>query len=90
MRSITYEYEDGLLVETVQTDLLNQEFGQTYRVLLSYDDGQLCRMTTETSWGNNSYDVRKSVSEYVYDDEGRLEGTMDENGNLLTRYIYDD
>ena len=68
----------------------NEEQGHTIRRTLSYDDGQLYSYVQESFYGFNPDNVQTTERHYVYDDDGRLEGTVDDEGNLTTRYIYDD
>ena len=59
------------------------------RLSFSYDeDGRIeSAEEVQTYKGEETY---RGTTLYAYDDDGRLKGTVDENGNLLTRYVYDD
>ena len=79
------EYEDGYLREqsVYKNNVIVQKviFGRD-------DDGQLLGQTLITY--SEGVEQQRVYSEFVYDDEGRLEGIAREGGRLTARYIYDD
>lgn len=85
-----FDYAEEWKYKGERLSSIRVNVGETIiRLSFSYnEDGRI--ESAEEVQTYKGEEIYRGTTLYAYDDEGRLEGTVDENGDLITRYVYDD
>ena len=100
---ITYTYEDGKLVSSLETGISGRtqagEVSPTYEKTIYYDEWgnqtKVVRVSTDLAYNKDAIKKHEETYEYVYDEQGHiLKGAIYSDGEFISeytlRYVFDE